>query len=81
MKLSMKLGGTYRLSEIDAGAWRMVARKLGLKFENRRDRIRDMAAATPDHLRRIVSSEQVGHRQEHPIVKRLVDTLSARANV
>ena len=77
-KLAMKIGGNYQLDQIGMREWRKLASELRLDTEAVIGRIRAMAEALPDNiLMEKKHAEQCGLR--HPILPRLVDTLTERA--
>ena len=78
VRLAMKVGGTYRLRDVGARQWRKLAADLRFDPDALLQRIRDLAAALPDHLadiRRAAETEGL----DHPLMTRLADALSDRA--
>jgi serine/threonine-protein kinase HipA len=78
VKLSMKLGGEYRLRNIGLHHWRKLAEELRLDPEAMIHRVDDFAARLGDHV------PEIKHRMAeegltHPIVARLTDALTARS--
>ena len=78
VKLSMKLGGEYRLQNIRLHHWRRLAEELRLGPDKVIHRTSDFARQLVDHvpdIRRRMASEGLAH----PIIARLADQLTARA--
>ena len=79
-KLSMKLGGEYHLSDIQARHWRRMAEEIRLDPDRVIQRVDDFARQMPDHIadtQRRMTNEGI----EHPLVARLDRRLTARATV
>lgn len=78
VKLSMKLGGEYRLRNIGLHHWRKLAEELRLEPKTITDRVDDFARRLSDHV------SEIKHRMTeegltHPIIARLADALTARS--
>jgi serine/threonine-protein kinase HipA len=77
-KLSMKLGGEYRLRNITLHHWRKLAAELRVDPDAMTARVDSFAAQLADHvseIRRRMTEEGVAH----PVIARLADALVARA--
>lgn len=78
VKLSMKLGGEYRLRHIRLYHWRRLAEELHVKPDAMVQRVNDFARQLADHvpdIKRRMTEEGL----THPIIARLADALTARA--
>ena len=78
VKLSMKLGGEYRLRNITLHHWRKLAAELRIDPDAMTARVDNFAAQLADHvsdIRRRMTEEGI----THPIIARLADALVARA--
>ena len=78
VKLSMKLGGEYRLRNIRLYHWRRLAQELHVDPDATIQRVDDFARHLADHvpdIRRRMTEEGL----THPIIARLADALTARA--
>lgn len=78
VKLSMKLGGEYRLRNIQLHHWRRLAEELHLDPDRLIQRASNFARQLVDHvpdIRRRMAGEGIAH----PIIARLSDQLTARA--
>jgi len=78
VKLSMKLGGEYRLRNITLHHWRELAAELHVDPDAMTARVDSFAAQLSDHvseIRRRMAEEGIAH----PIVARLANALVARA--
>lgn len=78
VKLSMKLGGEYRLRNITLYHWRKLAAELHVDPDAMTARLDSLAAQLSDHvseIRRRMAEEGIAHS----IVARLADALVARA--
>jgi serine/threonine-protein kinase HipA len=78
VKLSMKLGGEYRLRNISLNHWRRLAQELHVDPDATIQRVDDFARHLADHvpdIRRRMTEEGL----THPIIARLADALTARA--
>jgi len=77
-KLSMKLGGEYRLSNIQARHWRKLARDIRLDPDKVIQRVDNLARQMPDHIadtQRRMTKEGI----DHPLIARLARRLTTRA--
>jgi serine/threonine-protein kinase HipA len=77
-KLSMKLGGEYRLRNIGLRQWRKLAEELRIDADEMTHRVDNLASRLNDH----VSEVKHGMTDEglaHPIIARLADGLTARS--
>ena len=77
-KLSMKLGGEYRLRNIGLRHWRNLGEELHVDPDVMIRRVNDFAKQLGDHV------SDVKHRMTdeglaHPIIRRLADALTARS--
>jgi serine/threonine-protein kinase HipA len=79
IKLAMKIGGHYRLENIALRHWEAWAKTAGLSDEAIVARIREMCMQLPDAVR-AVSRKMKEEGLNHPIVDRLTDNLTKRAN-
>jgi serine/threonine-protein kinase HipA len=80
IKLSMKIGGEYRLFDVGPRQWRKLARELRLDEDRLFSRIVRMAARLPDEA----TTERTRVRREglaEPIIDRLAEKIIARAAV
>jgi len=78
VKLSMKLGGEYRLRNISLYHWRRLAQELHVDPDATIQRVDDFARNLADHvpdIRRRMTEEGL----THSIIARLADALTARA--
>ncbi len=78
VKLSMKLGGEYRLRDIGIRNWRKLAEELDVDPDALTRRVDDFAAQLSSHVgdvKRRMTEEGLSH----PVVARLADELSARS--
>jgi serine/threonine-protein kinase HipA len=78
VKLSMKLGGEYRLRNIRLYHWRKLAEELHVNPDALIQRVDDFARQLADHIpdiRRRMTEEGLAH----PIIPRLADALTTRA--
>jgi serine/threonine-protein kinase HipA len=78
-KLSMKLGGEYRLRNITLHHWRKLAAELHVDPDAMTARVDSFAAQLADHvseIRRRITDEGI----DHPIIARMADALVARAS-
>jgi serine/threonine-protein kinase HipA len=78
VKLSMKLGGEYRLRNIGLHHWRKLAEELRMEPKTITDRVDEFARRLSDHV------TEIKHRMTeegltHPIIARLADALTARS--
>jgi serine/threonine-protein kinase HipA len=78
MRLAMKIGGEYRVSDIGARQWRKLAAELRIDADKLSARIDGMAMQFPDlisDLRRRTQADGLSH----PIIERLSAALTSRA--
>ena len=78
VKLSMKLGGEYRLCNIRLYHWRKQAEELHVNPDAMIQRVDEFARQLADHvpdIRRRMTEEGL----THPVIARLADALTARA--
>lgn len=76
-KLSMKLGGEYRFSNIQVRHWRKMAQDIRLDPEKVVQRVDDFARQLPDHIadtQRRMTKEGI----DHPLIARLARRLTTR---
>jgi serine/threonine-protein kinase HipA len=78
VKLSMKIGGEYRLRDIRLNNWSKLAEELRLDPDRIIQRAIDFARQLVDHVPD-VGRRMVGEGITHPIIARLVEQLTARA--
>ena len=78
LKLAMKVGGEYRLANIDGRRWRALAEQLEVDSQEVIPRIVSLAARLPDALD-AVGDEMREAGLKHPIIDVLRAGLSARA--
>lgn len=78
VKLSMKLGGEYRLRNIRLYHWRKMAEELRLDSDALIQRLNSLASQLPDYASAI-SQRLLKEGLTHSIVTRLADVLAARA--
>jgi len=77
-KLSMKLGGEYRFSNIQARHWRKMAQDIRLDPDKVIQRVDDFTCQLPDHIadtQRQMTKEGI----DHPLIVRLARRLTTRA--
>jgi len=77
VKLSMKLGGEYRLRNITRRNWHKLGEELRLDPDAMIERIDDFATQLAQHIPEIKARTAV-EGLVHPIIPRLVDALAAR---
>jgi len=78
VKLSMKLGGEYRLRNIRLHHWRKMAEELRVDPDAMIERLNDLANRLADHASAI-SHRMLEEGLTHPIIVRLANALVARA--
>ena len=78
VKLSMKIGGEYRLRDIGISAWRKLAREVRMDADVLIGRIAAMAGQLPDELS-TVCARAGGEGLDRPIIERLAARLAERA--
>jgi HipA-like protein len=77
-KLSMKLGGEYRFSNIQARHWRKMAQDIRPDPDKVIQRVDNLARQMPDHIadtQRRMTKEGI----DHPLIARLARRLTTRA--
>jgi serine/threonine-protein kinase HipA len=79
VKLSMKIGGEYRLRNIGVGHWQRLATELHLDEGTIIDRIRVMASTLPDHATD-VQKQIEGEGLSHATITSLSERLKMRAS-
>lgn len=77
-KVSMKIGGEYRLRNIRPYHWRKLAVELRLDPEKTLRRVSDFAAQLADHVTD-VQKEMMKEGLKHPIISQLADSVIKRA--
>jgi serine/threonine-protein kinase HipA len=77
-KLSMKLGGEYRLRNIYKNNWRNLAEQLRIEPDAMTSRVDDFARQLADRVPEM-RARMTGEGVNHPIIGRLADALVARA--
>jgi serine/threonine-protein kinase HipA len=77
-KLSMKLGGEYRLRNIYKNNWRNLAEQLRIEHDAMTSRVDDFARQLADRVPEM-KARMTGEGVNHPIIGRLADALVARA--
>jgi len=77
-KLSMKVGGEYRIRDIGVRQWRKLAKEARLDEGRLIDRIRQMALRMPDEIA-VERQRAHGEGLAQPIIDKLADTLTTRA--
>lgn len=78
LKLAMKIGGKYRLSEIGAHQWSTLADELGRDSEAVRAAVARMSSALPDHASTVLERARK-ERLARGIVPALADAIQKRA--
>ncbi len=78
VKLSMKLGGEYRLRNIRLYHWRKLAEEVRVNPDALVQRVDELAIQLANHVAEI-RSRMTEEGIAHPIIARLADTLVARA--
>lgn len=78
LKLAMRVGGEYRLWYIGRRQWERLADAVGLDREPLTQRVGEIAAAVPDLLADTCAAARA-EGLDHPILDRLVDTVSKQA--
>jgi serine/threonine-protein kinase HipA len=77
-KLSMKIGGEYRLRNIRPYHWRRLAVELKLDPDKTLRRVSDFAGQLADHVS-AVKHQMVSEGLKHPIITRLAEAVGKRA--
>ena len=80
LKLAMRIGGEYRLANIDGRRWRNLAAELRLDGDETVARIASLASRLPDAVLEVVA--EMGARGiTHPILERLAEGLPPPSRV
>jgi serine/threonine-protein kinase HipA len=77
-KVSMKIGGEYRLRNIRPSHWRKLAVELKLDPDKTLRRVSDLAGQLADHVS-AVKQQMVSEGLKHPIIPRLAEAVAKRA--
>ena len=77
-KVSMKIGGEYRLRNIRPSHWRTLAVELKLDPDKTLRRVSDLAGQLADHVS-AVKQQMVSEGLKHPIIPRLAEAVAKRA--
>ena len=78
LKLAMKIGGTYRLHDIDRRQWQKLAVDVAFDAAELIERARSMARGLPEQIEDVrADTRRNGLR--HAIIDRLASALSTRA--
>ena len=77
-KVSMKIGGEYRLRNIQARHWRKLAVELKLDPDKTIRRVSELADQLADHVS-TVKQQMVSEGLKHPIIPRLAEAVAKRA--
>jgi serine/threonine-protein kinase HipA len=77
-KVSMKIGGEYRLRNIHPRHWRKLAVELKLDPDKTLRRVSDLAGQLADHVS-TVKQQMVSEGLKHPIIPRLAEAVTKRA--
>ncbi|MGH9039147.1 MAG: type II toxin-antitoxin system HipA family toxin [Acidimicrobiia bacterium] len=78
LKMSMKIGGDYRLKAHSASTWKEVAAELGLDATRTLARVAELAVAAPDAFRDAAAASDV-KALRRPLTRRLVDAVADRS--
>ena len=78
LKLAMKIGGEYRLPNIDSRRWRKLAEELAIDPDETISRVANLADRLPDELEG-VANEMKDAGLSHPLMGRLSEGLARRA--
>lgn len=78
VKLSMKIGGEYRLRNIARRHWEKLAAELRIDPDGMIERVDGLAERLPDNVSRI-RRRAADDGLKHPIIPRLADALTRRA--
>ena len=78
-KVSMKIGGEYRLRNIRRYHWRKLAIELKLDPDKTLRRVSDLAGRIADYVF-TVTEQMMSEGLKHPIIPRLADALTKRAD-
>jgi serine/threonine-protein kinase HipA len=77
-KVSMKIGGEYRLRNIRPSHWRKLAVELKLDPDKTLRRVSELAGQLADHVP-TVKQQMVSEGLKHPIIPRLAEVVTKRA--
>jgi len=77
-KVSMKIGGEYRLRNIQPRHWRKLAAELKLDPDKTLRRVSELAGQLADHVS-TVKQQMVSEGLKHPIIPRLGEAVAKRA--
>jgi serine/threonine-protein kinase HipA len=77
-KVSMKIGGEYRLRNIQPRQWRKLAAELKLDPDKTLRRVSELAGQLADHVS-TVKQQMVSEGLKHPIIPRLAEAVTKRA--
>jgi len=77
-KVSMKIGGEYRLRNIQPRHWRKLAAELKLDPDKTLRRVSELAGQLADHVS-TVKQQMVSEGLKHPIIPRLAEAVAKRA--
>jgi serine/threonine-protein kinase HipA len=77
-KVSMKIGGEYRLRNIQGRHWRKLAAELKLDPDKTLRRVSELAGQLADHVS-TVKQQMVSEGLKHPIIPRLAEAVTKRA--
>lgn len=77
-KVSMKIGGEYRLRNIQPRHWRKLAAELKLDPDKILRRVSELAGQLADHVS-TVKQQMVSEGLKHPIILRLAEVVTKRA--
>jgi serine/threonine-protein kinase HipA len=77
-KVSMKIGGEYRLRNIQPRHWRKLAAELKLDPDKTLRRVSELAGQLADHVS-TVKQQMVSEGLKHPIIPRLAEVVTKRA--
>jgi serine/threonine-protein kinase HipA len=77
-KVSMKIGGEYRLRNIQPRHWRKLAAELKLDPDKTLRRVSELAGQLADHVS-TVKQQMVSEGLRHPIIPRLAEVVTKRA--
>jgi serine/threonine-protein kinase HipA len=77
-KVSMKIGGEYRLRNIQPRPWRKLAAELKLDPDKTLRRVSELAGQLADHVS-TVKQQMVSEGLKHPIIPRLAEVVTKRA--
>jgi serine/threonine-protein kinase HipA len=77
-KVSMKIGGEYRLRNIQPRHWRKLAAELKLDPDKTLRRVSELAGQFADHVS-TVKQQMVSEGLKHPIIPRLAEVVTKRA--